>query len=494
MFKNVYFRLGLISAITTFAILVALPRVPVKLNLGSFNLDSSIGGYYFTVGKKTVDLRELKKGLDLEGGVRIVLKAKMDNIAEADRDAALESAKEVIDRRINLLGVTEPYIATVKEGNEYRLLVEIPGVENVSEAVDLIGQTAQLKFKQLKPDQEWSSDKFLEFFQNPDAWEETDVSGADLKGVDVVFGQGGNIQQQGRPQIQLKFTDQGREKFSELAKNNIDKPIALYLDQDPYPLSMPVVSPDLAEGVFNDPVISGTFDVETAKNLSINLRAGALPIPVEVLQQETIGATLGNDSVHRSFFAGIVGLLLVVIFIIFKYGRLGVLASVSLVIYSVIVLAIFKIIPVVLTLPGIAGFILSIGMAVDANILIFERMNEEIMWGKPKNLALKLGFERAWNSIKDSNFSSLITAFILYELGTGPVRGFALNLIIGILVSLFSSIFVVRTLIEGFSIVGSTAVSGNYGSRSMPVRLPLFKVFIPVTRLFKSIKFPFKRK
>jgi preprotein translocase subunit SecD len=472
MFKNVYFRLGLISAITTIAILIALPRVPIKINTGSINFESSIGGYFINIGKTVIDLRDLKKGLDLEGGVRIVLKAKMDNIDEVDRDSALESAKEVIDRRINLLGVTEPYIATVKAGDEYRLIVEIPGVENVSQAVDLIGQTAQLKFKQLKPDREWTEEKYLELFQDPEAWEETSVTGADLRGVDVTFGQGGDVTQQGRPQIQLKFSDGGREKFSDLAKANVGKPVALYLDQDPYPLSMPIVSPDLAEGVFNDPVISGTFDIETAKNLSINLRAGALPIPVEVLQQETIGATLGDDSVQKSFFAGIVGLVLVFLFLVYKYNRLGFLAGVSVLIYTVIVLAIFKLIPVVLTLPGIAGVILSIGMAVDANILIFERMNEEILWGKPKNLALKLGFERAWNSIRDSNFSSLITALILFNFGTGPVRGFALTLMIGILVSLFTSIFVVRTLIEGFNVIRT---GGTDTKRRSPVKRKFLK-------------------
>jgi len=217
---------------------------------------------------------------------------------------------------------------------------------------------------------------------------------------------------------------------------------------------MPVVSPDLAQGLTDDPVISGDFDFETAKSLSIQIRAGALPVPVKVLEQETIGATLGAESVQKSFFAAGVGLLLVVLFLIFRYGRLGILAGIALFIYSVITLAIFKLIPVVLTLPGIAGFILSIGMATDANVLVFERVKEELFWGKPKNLAIHLGFDRAWNSIKDSNISSLITSFILFQFGSGPVKGFALTLAIGIAVSLFSSIFVVRTFIEFANVRG----------------------------------------
>jgi preprotein translocase subunit SecD len=217
---------------------------------------------------------------------------------------------------------------------------------------------------------------------------------------------------------------------------------------------MAEVDSELAQGLINDPVISGNFDLKQAQNLSLQIRAGALPISVNVIEQMSIGATLGGDSVSRSFFAGLVGLALVLIFLIYMYKRFGILASISLLIYSVIVLAIFKLVPVVLTLPGIAGFILSIGMASDANILIFERIKEELGWGKPENLAIHDGFERAWTSIRDSNISSLITSIILFELGTGPVKGFALTLAIGIAVSLFTSIFVVKTLIEVFNIGG----------------------------------------
>lgn len=452
MLKNVYFRLGLISAIATVALLVALPRIPIKFDSRFGNVDSRIGGYYINLfnGRFILDLRNLKRGLDLDGGVRIVLKANMDNIAETDREAALESAREVISRRVNLLGVTEPVITTSKIGEEYRIIVEIPGLDDVASAVNLIGQTAQLQFKQLKSDQEWSEDKFQEYYTNPDVWEDTQVTGADLRGVDVVFPQGKTLNSNA-PQIQLRFTDEGRSKFSDLAKNNVGKPIALFLSESSYPLSMPVVSEDLAQGVVDDPVISGNFDVQTANALSLQIRAGALPVPVEVLEQKTIGATLGEESVHKSLFAGSIGLILVMLFMIFHYGKLGFMADAALVIYTIIVISIFKLVPIVLTLPGVAGFILSIGMAADANILIFERVKEEIIWGRPHGVAIRLGFERAWTSIRDSNITSLITASILFYFGTGPVRGFALTLSIGILVSLFTSIFVTRTFIKIFN-------------------------------------------
>ncbi len=376
------------------------------------------------------------------------MSANMLGIEASERDKALEAAKEVISRRVNFLGVAEPNISTSKNGDDYRILVEIPGVEDVGQAVDLIGKTAQLKFKTLKPDLEWNTDKFIEYYQKPESWEDSNVTGADLVGVDVIVGQNSDLKNSGAPQIQLRFTSEGRQKFSELAKKNIGKPVALFLDEDKYPLSAPVISENLSQGLVNDPVISGNFTLQDAKNLSIQLRAGALPVPVKILQQETIGATLGDETIKRSLFAGIVGLLIVFLFLVFKYRKLGLLAGISLIIYSVITLAIFKLIPVVLTLPGIAGFVLSIGMATDANILIFERMREEIGWGRTQELAIRLGFERAWNSIRDSNFSSLITCAVLFALGSGPVRGFAVTLAIGIFVSLFSAIFVVRTFIE----------------------------------------------
>ncbi len=444
MLKNLYIRLGLISITATLALLIVLPRIPITIKKGPVNIDSYIGGYDVGLfgGKVRFDLTRFRRGLDLAGGVRVVLRADMTKIPESDRKDAMASAVEVVERRINFLGVSEPYIAPSRAGDDYRLIVEIPGVDDPAEAVSLIGQTAQLKFRALAENAPWSEDKFREYYENSSVWVDTGVSGADLKGVDVIVGQG-----QG-PQVRLKFTNEGRQKFLELAKKNVNKPIALFLDKDVVPLSMPVVSENVVDNLVNDPVITGNFDVKTARALSIQLRAGALPVPVEILEQKIVGATLGEASVKESLFAGIVGLLTVLLFMVVSYGRLGIVADVSLVMYSIVVLAIFKLVPVVLTLPGIAGFILSIGMASDANILVFERIKEELGWGKPKSLASEFGFERAWPSIRDSNASSFLTAIVLFSIGTGAVRGFALTLSIGILISLFTSIFVTRTLVD----------------------------------------------
>lgn len=446
--KKERFKLGAIVGLFVLSVLIALPPVPIKVDV--LGMDTTIGGYFlqpFGDGL-TIDLRDIKRGLDLQGGVRLVLRADMSKLAESDRDKALESSREIISRRVDYLGVAEPKINTVKVGNEYRIEVEIPGIDDVKMAVGAIGQTAQLRFKTLPKDFVWSQEKFLEYYQKPEIWVDSGITGADLRGAEVVFSQGTALKDKTSPQIELRFTTEGRKKFSELAKANVGRPVALFLDESKFPISTPVISKDLANGLTGDPVITGTFDMQSARALSLQIRAGALPVPISILQQQTIGATLGTESVQKSLKAGAVGLGVVMIFMIVLYGRLGLIADFALLLYTALVVAIFKIIPVTLTLPGIAGFILSIGMAVDASILAFERIREEVKWGKPRGVALKLGFERSWNSIRDSNVSSLITAGVLFYFGSGMVRGFALTLAIGIMVSLFTSVFVVRTVIR----------------------------------------------
>ncbi|MBI3888103.1 protein translocase subunit SecD [Candidatus Microgenomates bacterium] len=266
----------------------------------------------------------------------------------------------------------------------------------------------------------------------------TELSGKDLQKSTPAFDQ-----RTGEPIIQLTFTDDGAKKFEAITKRNLRKKVAIFLDSQ-Y-LMDPTVQSVITDG---QAIISGKFTAAQTKETSILLNSGALPAPVKVVEQRTIDATLGKDSINKSLIAGLVGLGIIAFFMVANYGKLGVLADLALVIYSLIVFAIFKLVPVTLTLAGIAGFILSIGMAVDANILIFERMREEIRWGRNKMAALELGFHRAFPSIRDSNASSLITCIILFWLGSGPVKGFAVTLAIGIVVSLFTAVIVTRTLLR----------------------------------------------
>ena len=287
--------------------------------------------------------------------------------------------------------------------------------------------------------------KNFPYYQNdytyPGYWQATDLTGKDLISSDITY-QNGNSGATSKPVVTLTFNDAGKSKFAALTKNNLNKQIAIVLDNRI--VSAPTVQSEIADG---KAIISGMKNITEAKNLSDRLNEGVLPIPAKVIAQQDIGATLGADSIKKSLTAGIIGLILVGLFMLIHYKLPGIIAVVALIIYSLIALALFKIIPVTMTLAGIAGFILSIGMAVDANILIFERMREELRLGKEIAVATEEGFKRAWNSIRDSNFSTIITCIILFEFGTGLIKGFALTLAIGVLVSMFTAITASRTFL-----------------------------------------------
>lgn len=416
-----------------------LPQLPFGFGFKSlpFKLEQ-IGGNF-----------PLKLGLDLQGGSQLVLETDMSKIAAAEKDTALESARQVIERRVNLFGVSEAKVQSSKVGEQRRILVELPGIKDSSAAANLVGRTAQLEFKEipasLSAEENEATQAGIPLIYLAHS---TGLTGSDLKKADVTYTGGGGTALQTGPQVSIQFTDEGAKKFADLTRRNVGKEIPIFLDEEL--LSAPVVQQEILGG---QAVITGQFTVDQAKALSTQLNAGALPVPIKIIEQRSIGAELGQESVNKSLIAGIIGLVTVMIFMLFYYGWLGLVADLALIIYTVFVLAIFRtglflIPPVTLTLAGIAGFILSIGMAVDANILIFERMKEERRWGKSTKTALDLGFKRAWTSIRDSNISSMITALILYEMGTGLVKGFAVTLAIGVLVSMFTAITVTRTILR----------------------------------------------
>ncbi len=432
-------RLWLIIAVVLLAFWIATPTTPISFKI--FNKDINL-----SFGEQILNVRfPLRLGLDLQGGTQLILQTQMDSIKEEDRDNALESARQVIERRVNLFGVSEAIVQSSRIGSgERRILVELPGLKNASDAAQLVGKTAQLEFKELPASQSavaTQSALLAAYLSIP-----TGLTGADLKKAEVTFVSTG----QGGPQVALQFNEEGGKKFAEITKRNIGKPLSIFLDDEP--ISAPNVNQEIVGG---DAVISGSFSIEEAKNLVTQLNAGALPVPIKIIEQRSIGPTLGEESVKKSVVAGVIGLTVIMIYMALYYGSLGVIADVGLIIYTILGITAFKtglflIPPITLTLAGIAGFILSIGMAVDANILIFERMKEEIRWGKNKNRALELGFERAWSSIWASNVSTLITAFILYNFGTSLIKGFAITLAIGVLLSMFTAITVTRTLLRLF--------------------------------------------
>lgn len=381
--------------------------------------------------------REIKvhQGLDLLGGTSLTYEADMSKIPMSDRSNALEGLKEVINRRINPGGVSESTIQTSSSLNTYRVIIDLPGISDVNEAVKTIGQTAYLEFREGIEGRSLESGQLKSVVI--DDWKDIGLNGSLFKNATVQVNQSNYD-----PEIAITFNNEGAKIFSDVTGRNIGKPLAIFLDKQL--LSAPKVNQAIDGG---SAVITGQFTMDSAKQLTLQLNAGALPVPIKLAEQRSVGATLGSDSVHKSFIAGLIGILLVILFMIIRYGFPGFIASIALFIYSLITLALFKLIPVTMTLAGIAGFILSIGMAVDANILIFERTREELRRGKAYSSAIKAGFNRAWTSIRDSNVSSLITCLILFAFGTSTVRGFALTLAVGIAVSLFTAITVTRNLL-----------------------------------------------
>lgn len=385
-------------------------------------------------------------GLDLLGGAHLLYQADFSGLGAVDKATAMQGVRDVVERRVNYFGVSEPL---VQISGEDRLIVEIAGITDINQAIELIGATPLLEFKEegadIGADGKLIQDLVMidgQLQVNPfGEWKSTGLSGKQLKRAQLTFDP-----QTSRPQVSLELNSEGTQLFADITRRNIGKPVAIFLDG--VPISIPTVQGEITDG---NAVISGAFTPQEAKTLATRLNSGALPVPISLISQQTIGASLGAQSLNDSVRAGLWGLLLVALFMIVFYRLPGVTAVFALLVYTLIVLAAYKAVPVTLTLAGIAGFVLSLGMAVDANVLIFARMSEELKAGKALPVAMTEGFRRAWLSIRDSHVTTLISALILYLFTTSIVRGFALTLAIGVITSLFSSIVVTRAFLTPFT-------------------------------------------
>ncbi|HNV97386.1 MAG TPA: protein translocase subunit SecD [bacterium] len=517
-------RLGflLIIILAIFASLMVYPKVPNWVP----------GNTFFNKFKPHL-------GLDLQGGAHLVYQADFSNIKTADKASALEGARDVIERRVNAFGVSEPIVQT---SGDDKIIVELAGVFDVQEAIRQIGETPLLEFKEQAFDATLTPEEFnsqqkqkaedtlkrvlsgediaklagelsqdsgsknsggvVDFYkkdlldpayadvifnklknnqtynqivesqfgyhiikkieergtgdnrevksqhilflkqgaESQGSWNNTQLSGKQLKTSSVTFDQ-----TTGQAEVSLEFDNDGAQLFSDITERNVGKQVAIFLDGEI--ITAPRVNEKITQG---KAVISGNFTLAEAKQLSQRLNAGALPVPVKLISQQTVGATLGQESLNQSLKAGLYGLIILAIFLILVYRFLGLMSVVALAIYGVVAAAIFESIPITLTLSGITGFIMSFGMAVDANVLIFERTKEEIRAGKNLTFALKEGFKRSWPSIRDSNVSTLITCVILLYLGSSMIKGFAITLAIGVLMSMFSAITITRIFLMLF--------------------------------------------
>jgi len=400
-------------------------------------------GYFVYSSEKENARFPFKFGLDLAGGTELIYEADISAINQNEIDTSMQTLRDVIERRVNLFGVSEPVVQVEQAsifaggGSEYRLVVELPGVTDVNEAVRMIGETPVLEFKLLNPNVELDETGLP---VNPDdAFIDTGLTGRYLESAQLEF-LGGQAQVASEPIVVINFDSEGAELFAQITRDNIGNIVAIFLDGQA--ISTPVVRSEITGGTAQ---ISGGFEPEEARDLARNLNFGALPVPIGLVGTQSVGSTLGQDTLNQGVFAGITGLAIVSLFLILWYRLSGFLAVLSLSLYVLVVLSLFKLVPVVLTASGIAGFILSIGMAVDANVLIFERVKEELGGGRNLREAIEEGFKRAWPSIRDANITSLLTAVVLFWFGTSLVKGFALVFALGVITSMLTAIIATRT-------------------------------------------------
>lgn len=435
--RNVSLLIGVII-LALAAIWVALPNNPgIHIHLGPINFDRDI---------------KVHQGLDLQGGMQVLLAADLPEGQEID-PGAMEAVKVIVKNRVDALGVAEPLI---QSQGDRRIIVELPGVQDPELAIATIRETGLLEFVDagsipLPVDPNTviqttfggtvaPTEEITETAVTPEQIYNTVMTGKELDTVNVA------LSQLGKPEIQFSLKPDGTRIFADFTSQRVGQFLCIVLDKRV--ISCPRIQTAITDGSAR---ITGDFTLEEARGLTIQLKYGALPVPLRVETTRSVGPTLGQDSVQKSVRAGAIGLGAVLLFMLIYYRLPGFLAALALIIYALLNFALFKLIPVTLTLPGITGFLLSTGMAVDANILIFERMKEELRWGRSLSAAINAGFDRAWTSIRDSNLSTIITCVILYwfgsNFGASVVRGFAITLFIGVVISMFTAVTVTRTFV-----------------------------------------------
>jgi len=434
--------------------ITALLIILLGIGLGFFVYQSEISHRNLEPEAKETGLAKFpfKLGLDLSGGTTLVYEADVSQVESTDVRNSMEALRDVIERRVNIFGVSEPIIRVQSGGfsnlGEERLIVDLPGVTDVAKAIEMIGQTPTLDFRTENTDVDAIAQALIVDDEGNATLDvdvryiKTELTGRYLKKATLDFDPN-----TGKPVVSLQFDAEGSKLFETMTKDNINKSIAIFLDGEP--ISIPTVNEAITGG---QAVISGNFTPLEAKTLVGRLNSGALPVPISLVSTQTIGPSLGEKATSAGVYAALLGFIAIAIFLIIWYRLPGLIAVLALSMYVIIMLSIFKLVPVTLTAAGIAGFIISIGIAVDANVLIFERIKEELKEGGGISDSIRNGFKRAWYSVRDSNISSIITAIILYWFGTTLIKGFALVFLIGVLVSLISAISITRLFLYSLNI------------------------------------------
>jgi len=442
--------------------ITALLIVLLGVGLGFFVYQSEMSHRNLASGAKATGLANypFKLGLDLSGGTHLVYKADISQIGSTELKDSMDSLRDVIERRVNMFGVSEPIVQVQNGGfsdaGEERLIVDLPGVTDVSKAIEMIGQTPTLDFRTENPVKDapqqatLGADGKLSVDPYASKYITTGLTGRYLDKAILEFDQNTN-----EPKVSLQFNAEGSALFEKITKENIGKTVAIFLDGEP--ISIPTVNEAISGGKAQ---ISGNFTATEAKTLVGRLNSGALPVPISLVSTQTIGPSLGSQATSAGVKAALIGFLAIALFLIIWYRLPGMIAVIALSMYVVIMLAIFKLLPVTLTAAGIAGFIISIGIAVDANVLIFERIKEELRSGDSIADSIHHGFKRAWLSVRDSNISSIITAVILFWFGTTLIKGFALVFLLGVIISMISAISITRIFLYTLNIKKKNKLTG----------------------------------
>jgi preprotein translocase subunit SecD len=451
--------------------ITALIILLLGVGIGFFVYKSEIAARAVPQGTAPTGIAKypFKLGLDLSGGTHLIYQADVSKVDPSQIADSMSALRDVIERRVNTFGIGEPVVETQSGGlgtKDQQLIVDLPGVTDVTQAVAMIGQTPVLEFKTegtgptpvtVGADGKAVIDPYAQF-------QDTGLTGRYLKKATLEFDQN-----TGEPIVGLQFDSDGAKLFEKITSENIGKPVAIFLDGAP--ISTPTVNETITGGQAQ---ISGNFTIAEAKTLVGRLNSGALPVPITLVSTQSIGPTLGSAATRAGVKAGIIGFIAIAIFLILWYRLPGLVAVVALSIYVAVMLAIFKLLPVTLTAAGIAGFIISIGIAVDANVLIFERLKEELRAGRTVTDAIRHGFSLAWLSIRDSNVSSIITAVILYYFGTAVIKGFAVTFLIGVIVSMICAISITRLFLYTLNIKKTNKVtnflfgSGIHSAKPIP--------------------------
>ncbi len=411
---------------------------------------AAIGYFVYATEKNPESAFRFRLGLDLAGGTHLVYRADTSKLPPAEVDDAMSALRDVVERRVNLFGANEPIVQVEESsvfaegGVEKRLIVELPGVTDIDEAIRIIGETPLLEFKLVN---ERAATSTEEGASATSTYIDTGFTGRFIERAQLSFGNGAGALAN-EPVVVVRFTSEGKERFAKITTEHVGERLAIFLDGKL--LSTPVINEPITGGAAT---ISGNFTPEEARDLVKNLNLGALPVPITLASSQTVDAALGEDTLRRGVRAAAYGALAVALFLIIWYRVPGIVAVVALAAYVAVMFALFKVVPVTLTAAGLAGFILSIGMAVDANVLIFERLKEEMRLGKKLEQAIRDAFSRAWPAIRDGNLSSILTAIVLFWFGTSIVEGFALTFGLGVVVSMLTAISFTRTLLLALSFI-----------------------------------------